>query len=136
MTGTNKTICGGGFHHLAISVKDFEKSLKFYIDGLGFKQVLAWGEGDKRAIMLDTGDGSCMEIFAGGKEQAPVGGFTHVAFNTTNCDVAIGQARKAGAKVTMEAQTVAIPSTPPAEVRIAFCTGPDGETIEFFQRLK
>ena len=36
----------------------------------------------------------------------------------------------------MEPKTLTIPSTPPAEVRIAFCTGPDGETIEFFQRIK
>ena len=66
MSGTNQTIRGGGFHHVALKAKDFDASLKFYSQGLGFKMVLAWGEDDKRAVMLDTGDGSCLEIFAGG----------------------------------------------------------------------
>lgn len=135
MSGTNAVIGGGGFHHVALRAKDFDASLKFYTRGLGFRQVMAWGEGDKRAVMLDTGDGSCLEIFAGGQEPAPVGGFLHVAFTSRDCDAAIEAARKAGANVTMEPQSLTIPSAPPVDVRIAFCTGPDGETIEFFQRV-
>jgi len=57
----------------------------------------------------------------------------HLAFNTTDCDRALEAARAAGAIVTAEPKTVTIPSTPPAVVGIAFCTGPDGEAIEFFQ---
>lgn len=136
MKGTNKAIGGGGLHHVSIRAKDFDKSVKFYTDGLGFKPVLTWGEGDGRAIMLDTGDGSCLEIFCGGQDQAPSGGFFHIALNTDDCDAAIERARQAGAVVTMPATTVPIPSNPPAEVRIAFCTGPDKESIEFFLRLK
>lgn len=134
MMGNNKTIGGGGFHHLAIRVKDFDKSVKFYTLGLGFREVMSWGEGDKRATMLDTGDGSCMEIFAGGGGPKPIGIVEHFALNTTNCDAALERARAAGAVVTKEPFSLAIPSTPPVPVRIAFCDGPDGEVIEFFQK--
>lgn len=135
MPGTNAAIGGGGIHHVALRARDFDKTVKFYVLGLGFRQAMAWGQGDKRAAMLDSGDGSCLEVFAGGQDLEPVGGFLHIALNTTDCDAAIEAARAAGAKVTMEPKTLTIASDPPADVRIAFCTGPDGEKIEFFQRL-
>jgi len=69
MAGYNEKIGGGGFHHVALKARDFDKSVKFYTEGLGFKQVLAWGEGDNRAVMLDTGEGNYMEIFAGGSSE-------------------------------------------------------------------
>ena len=37
MPGHNKTISGGGFHHIAMRVRDFDASLKFYTEGLGFE---------------------------------------------------------------------------------------------------
>jgi glyoxylase I family protein len=142
MIGNNKAIGGGGFHHVAMRAKDFDASVKFYTEALGFREWIRWGkaasgdQGDSRAIMLDTGDGSHLEIFAGGAGQAPEGAFIHIALNTTDCDAALSRARAAGAKVTMEPQSLTIESTPaPTPVRIAFCTGPDGEVIEFFQKL-
>ena len=142
MIGNNKAIGGGGFHHVAMRAKDFEASVKFYTQALGFREWIRWGkaasgsEGDSRAIMLDTGDGSCLEIFAGGDQLRPEGALLHFALNSNNCDAAIEAARKIGAKVTMEPKTLEIQSTPAKQtVRIAFCTGPDGETIEFFQNL-
>jgi len=133
MPGTNAVIGGGGFHHVALKAKDFDRSVRFYVQALGFREKLRWGEGDGRAVMLDTGDGSCLEIFAGGKGDAPEGNLLHFALSTTNCDAAIERARAAGAPVTMEPQDVDIPSRPPVRVRLAFCKGPDGEAIEFFQ---
>ncbi|HEY5586057.1 MAG TPA: VOC family protein [Ruminiclostridium sp.] len=134
MSGNNSKIGGGGFHHLALKVFDFEKTLKFYMEGLGFKKYISWGEGNERAIMLDTGDGNFLEIFAGGSEEKrPEGAFLHVAFRTENCDLAIEQAKAAGAEVTMIPTDVDIQSEPVTKVRIAFCKGPDGEIIEFFQ---
>jgi glyoxylase I family protein len=142
MLGKNKAIGGGGFHHVAMRAKDFEASVKFYKEALGFVEWIRWGQdaratggGDSRAIMLDTGDGSHLEIFAGGAGAPPEGAYIHVAFNTTDCDAAIARARAAGAKVTMEPKSLTIESIPtPTDVRIAFCTGPDGEVLEFFQK--
>jgi len=133
--GHNKTLGGGGFHHVAIRAYDFDASVRFYTEALGFTQKIAWGEGEKRAVMLDAGDGNYMEIFANGKnEPKPEGAIIHFALRTDNCDAAIERARVAGAQVTVEPKDVDIPSTPHrTPVRIAFCKGPDGEIIEFFQ---
>lgn len=140
MLGNNKTIGGGGFHHVAMKAKDWDASVKFYTEVLGFKEWIRWGkpasgsEGDSRAIMLDTGDGSHIEIFANGTGQPVEGSYIHVAFNTTDCDGAIGRARAAGMKITMEPKSLTIDAKPaPVNVRIGFCLGPDGEVIEFFQ---
>jgi glyoxylase I family protein len=133
--GTNSVIGGGGFHHLAVKVHDFEAAVKFYTEGLGFKEKVAWGEGNSRAVMLDTGDGNYLEIFGGGSaEPTPEGAILHFALRTRDCDAAIERARKAGARVTMEPKSLEIPSKPAATpVRIAFCKAPGGEVIEFFQ---
>ena len=124
-----------GFHHLAMRVKDFNASVKFYTEGLGLRETIAWGEGDGRAMMLDAGNGNCVELFAGGaREPKPEGIVLHFAFRTDDCDGVLARAVAAGAVVTMEPKSLTIPSTPtPLPVRIAFCTGPDGEIIEFFQ---
>lgn len=135
MAGKNKTIGGGGFHHVAIRVHDFDGAVKFYTEALGFTPKITWGEGDKRAIMLDAGDGNYMEIFAGGKpDPQPEGAILHFALRTSDCDAALNRARAAGAVVTMEPKSLDIPSKPHVTpVRIAFCKGPAGEIIEFFQ---
>lgn len=134
MLGNNEKIGGGGFHHVAIRVKDFDASVKFYTEVMGFKKTISWGEGDKRAIMLDTGDGACFEIFAGGTDDPkPEGSFLHVALCTGNCDAAIERVKAAGMQVTMEPTDVTIESSPKAPVRIAFFKGPDGEILELFQ---
>ena len=138
MKGTNSTIGGGGFHHVAIRVFDFERSVKFYKEILGFTEKIRWGEAEKRGIMLDTGDGNYVEIFAGGtKEPKPEGCWFHIALRTNNCDAAIERARAAGMEVTFETKDVLIPSSPePTPIRIAFFKGPDGESVEFFQNEK
>ena len=135
--GRNKVIGGGGFHHVAIKVADFDKAVRFYTEGLGFVPAARWGEGDGRAILMDTGDGNFFELFAGGKPPAEtVGPYTHVALRSDNVDAAIARAKAAGAVVTMEPRDVDIPSTPPLPVRIAFCTAPGGEVLEFFHTRK
>jgi len=134
MSGCNEAIGGGGFHHVAIKVADFEGTVRFYTEGLGFTVATRWGEGDGRAVLLDTGDGNYFEIFAGGRPatEARPGPIQHVALRSSDVDGAIARARAAGAQVTMEPKDVAIPSDPPVPVRIAFCKAPGGETLEFF----
>ena len=129
--GNNGKIGGGGFHHVAIRVFDFEASVRFYTEVLGFAERVRWGEGNGRGILLDTGDGNYLEIFAGGAPGAkPEGAFLHVALRSDDVDAAIEVARAAGMEVTLEPKDVSLGEVP---ARIAFFKGPDGEIIELFQ---
>jgi glyoxylase I family protein len=123
-----------GFHHVALKVRDFDASYAFYTQGLGFTAVHRWGGEGKRAVMLDTGDGSFLEIFEGGDAVGqPNGAVLHFALRTQDCDGVAERARSAGAQVTVEPKDVDIPADPVLPVRIAFFEGPDREVIELFQ---
>jgi glyoxylase I family protein len=123
-----------GFHHIAMKVADFDAAVRFYKEGLGLPERIGWGEGDSRAVMLDTGNGNYIEIFAGGKAgEKPEGALLHLALRTDDVDTAVARAVAAGATVTVEPKEVTIPSVPePTPVRLAFIRGPAGEIIEFF----
>ncbi len=47
MNGKNTTFGGGGFHHRATRVSDFDASVQFYTRVLGFAEKVRWGEGGK-----------------------------------------------------------------------------------------
>lgn len=125
-------ICG--IHHVALKcdgTAEFEKTLHFYQDVLGLEPVRSWGEGENAGAMLSTGDG-LLEIFASGKK-LPQGAIRHFALRTERVDDCIAAVRAAGYPITVEPKDIVIASNPPFPARIAFCTGPVGEEIEFFQ---
>lgn len=128
-----KKIADSGFHHIALRAHDFDKSVNFYENTLGFAKKLSWGEGDSRAAMFDIGDGGCIEIFAGGPENQPAGMFWHLAFKTSDPDGAYNAAIEGGA-ISDKApyDTVIRGAEKELPVRLAFVKGPDGELIEFF----
>jgi glyoxylase I family protein len=116
-----------------MKVRDIESSIRFYTETLGFAHKLTWGEGPKRTVLLDTGDGNYFEMSGGRTEDAsPAGHFAHIALRATDCDAVIAKVRAAGAEVTVEPRDVSLPSKPPTPIRIAFFRGPDGELIELF----
>ncbi len=129
----NNIIKGAGFHHIALKANDLDFSLKFY-EALGFTQKCSWGEGDGRIVMLDMGDGTIVELFAGGKDEPAVGRFMHLAIKVDDTEAAFNTAVKAGAKVKSEPMVVDVDSKPePMKLHIAFVYGPDGEILEFFK---
>jgi len=116
-----------------MKVRDIEASIRFYTEALGFVHRLTWGQGPKRTVLLDTGDGNYFEVSGGRTEDAsPAGHFAHIALRATDCDAVIEKVRSAGAEVTVETKDVLLPSDPPTPIRIAFFKGPDGELIELF----
>lgn len=125
-------ICG--IHHVALKcdgTAEFEKTLHFYQDVLGLEPVRSWGEGENAGAMLSTGDG-LLEIFASGRK-LPQGAILHFALRTERVDDCVAAVRAAGYPITVERKDIVIASNPPFPARIAFCTGPVGEEIEFFQ---
>ena len=125
-----------GFHHMAMDVKNFDRSMEFYTQVMGFSLARLWGEGEKRGCLLDTGNGNYLELFAATPmDNRPEGHWKHLALNCADTAAAIGRVQAAGYQVTMETKDISIPATPPLPARIAFFKGPDGELIEFFQTL-
>lgn len=125
-------ICG--VHHVALKcdgTAEFEKTLHFYQDVLVLEPVRSWGEGENAGAMLSTGDG-LLEIFASGRK-LPQGAIRHFALRTERVDDCVAAVRAAGYPITVEPKDIVIASNPPFPARIAFCTGPVGEEIEFFQ---
>jgi glyoxylase I family protein len=129
-----------GFHHVAIRARDFDASVKFYAEVLGFRPKIQWNEAPKRAIMLDAGDGNYLEVFERPQQGPPAedAAILHFALRTDDTDAVLERARAAGCQVTMEPRALNIKNVLPGvadevPVRIAFVKGPDGEVVEFFQ---
>ncbi|MBV9851223.1 MAG: VOC family protein [Armatimonadetes bacterium] len=135
MQGKSKT--APGFHHVALRARDFEATLRFYQEGLGFTRAYGWGEGARRAAMLDSGDGNYLEVFAGGQrkpgEDPPEGALLHFALRTSDVDAAYARALAAGARPHIPPADMELAGDYPVPIRIAFVRGLDGEIIEFFQ---
>ena len=120
-----------GIHHISMkcgSKQELKKTKEFYIDLLGFKLVRTWPEG----IMLDAGN-TLLEIFSNGEGIKELGAIRHMAFATDNVDEIIDKVKAAGYEVFIEPNDIVIPSEPELSARMAFCYGPLGEEIEFFQ---
>jgi len=125
-----------GFHHIALKASDFDKTVNFY-KSLGLKERVHWGEDDKRAVMLDMGDGGCIEIFAGGENRERVDErFLHLAFRADDVDAAYETAMNSGATSKYAPYEASPPdAVPPIKMKVAFVYGPDGELIEFFKEI-
>lgn len=129
---TNRVLSGSGFHHIALRASDYESSLAFYRDGLGFPVAHSWGEGDGRIALLDLGDHNYLELFASapGTEAAPNGRFFHLALRSKDVDADISHVRGLGCPITIEPKSVEVNGK---VIRVGFFLGPDGEVLEFFQ---
>ena len=120
-----------GIHHVSLkcgTTKEFEKAKDFYLDVLGFAPVREWPEG----IMIDSGNG-LLEIFSNGPGVKSIGAVRHIAFGTDDVDGVIEKVKAAGYEVFIEPNDIVIRSDPPFPARMAFCWGPLGEELEFFQ---
>ncbi len=138
MSGTNKTLGGGGLHHVALKTTDWEGSLAFYCDVLGFVPKVTWTiVAERRAGMFDTGGGNYLEIFEDPDYTAASNGsLIHLAVRTHSVDETTARVRAAGMRITVEPKDVVIATTNgvgPVPVRLSFFEGPNGEVWELFE---
>lgn len=132
----NQIIRGMGFHHVALKVADFEKSLRMY-RALGLEEIVRWGEGKSEIAMLDIGDGGRIELFAcGGDEYAVNGKWQHFAMRVDDVEQAYEVALAAGFVSKIAPKVVPLDSKPQKmSIQIAFVLGNDGEEVEFFKEV-
>ena len=133
MAKTINSLGSRGLHHVALASKDFDKSLEFYVDGLGLSVFRAWGEPGGRGVMLDLGAGVNLEIFERPDHTGMDGQILHLAIRVDNCRAAHAACLEAGAGEQTAPKDLDIPSHPPYPVTISFVRGPDGEEIELFE---
>ena len=120
-----------GLHHISMKCETKEELnhvKEFYLNLLGFSVKREWPEG----IMIDCGN-ILLEIFCNGKGIRTKGAIRHAAYATDDVDRIIGRIKDAGYMVFIEPNDIVIPSEPEYHARMAFCYGPLGEEIEFFQ---
>jgi glyoxylase I family protein len=136
-----------GFHHVAVRAVDFDESIRFYTEGLGFRVHFPFSVPGRidRAAFLDTGDGRFVELFGPGSivqaegrrrqpsEEKTEGALLHFCLKVADTDASYARAMAAGALSRVEPRSVRLGDDPLVEVRIAFVTGPNGEVIEFMQ---
>ena len=135
----NKVVSGCTFHHVALQTSDFEKSLRFYTEGLGFEVYKTFvASSGKNVALIDIGEGSYFEIFSDGEKgdgkKDYAGSFFHLALKVDDAKAAYKRALEFGGEEMGKApKEMELPTTPPMPVVIGFVKGPDGEELEFFQ---
>jgi glyoxylase I family protein len=132
----NSVIKGCGTHHIAIQTRDWDASLHLYQDVLGMEIVARFGPPEQKIFLLDTGDGSHIELFEPKTDtpaiDAPAANdpVIHFALATTDARAALEHVREAGYEITVEPKDLTLDQL---DVTIAFFKGPNGEVIEFFE---
>lgn len=127
-------------HHIAIQAKDYERSIHFYKEVLGLKEVASVKFPVRDGLFLDLGNGSLIELFAPkhdgstkiidhNQEELPV---WHFALAVDDVETAIERCREAGYPIKVEPKTVK--SDDGFHATLAFVWGPNGEEIEFFNQ--
>ena len=121
------------FDHVAITVRDMERSVGFYRDLLGFDVLgqLLLNESSFKIVYLRSGS-ACVELFEFRDHDAEtavgtpdtVGGFKHSALQTDDVDGVAARLRAAGGVFTVE------PTDAPGGVRLEFFRDPDGNLLE------
>ncbi|KAF0219071.1 MAG: lactoylglutathione lyase-like [Geobacteraceae bacterium] len=136
MEADNWRLPGGGIHHIAVQTHDLEGAVRLYRDVLGMRIVKEGGTPERRITLLDTGDGSHVELISptGAAPSAATSPahnpLLHVALTTTDLRRAVERVRSAGYEITVEPKEV---QPGPSRTTIAFFKGPSGELVEFIQ---
>ncbi len=125
-----------GFAHIALRCSDINKSIQMY-EALGMKEVIRWGEGEKLIVMLEMPNGDRIELFANGSSfYSENGKWQHFAVCVDDVNAAYEAAINAGFKSQTPPKIAPLDSSPyKTTLNVAFVTGNDNESLEFFKEL-
>jgi catechol 2,3-dioxygenase-like lactoylglutathione lyase family enzyme len=122
----------GEFEHVGIVTRDMEKSAAFYTDFLGFKALPPEDVKEMHMKIQYLVKGKCtielLEPEKGANQASSTFGLKHVAYHCDNIDEVHSQAKKRGISLLHQ-----IPVRH-GKLAFFFCTGPDGEFIEFIEK--
>lgn len=122
-----------GIHHVSLkcsNVEEYNKTVSFYAEVLELPIVRRWDDG----IMFGIGN-EIIEIFASGSNSHEKGVIRHFALATDDVELCVKRMRENGYEVFLGPTEVDFLTTPVYKAKIAFCKGPLGEEIEFFQEM-
>ena len=123
-----------GIHHVSMKCtkgKQYNEVLNFYSEILGLNYQ-TWGDKENPDIIIfDTGNG-LIEIFTNKDDDAECGIIRHLALVTDDIDKTVADVKSAGYEVFVEPKDITVPFN----AKIAFCFGPLGEQVEFFEQKK
>lgn len=122
-----------GLQHIGLPTQEFQVTVDFY-ESLGFSEILRTevNESHQPVSFLKNGN-LVMEVYGCEKTSGETGAIDHIALDVKNIDAAYEAIKQMGL-VLLEDQ---IGSLPFWENGIRFFTivGPNGEKVEFCQRL-
>lgn len=132
-----------GVHHIGITTGHFAETVRLYQEGLGFTVKHIWGR-DKKVYMMETGGGTCVEVFEGdpgpdeGGEPHGNGEWMHLALRTDDIQADYQRALDAGFKGKLPPTFADILEAEPKPVYLwfAYLIGRDGEEVELIQEVE
>lgn len=139
-----------GLSHVAIQAKDYQATITFYTEVLGFKVGHHWSlpsfNIEDASMLVSPDRRTCIEVFdnhavipAQGKKAASDdeiahGALLHLAFYVDDVEAIYQKALAHGAKTFVEPGTLAL-GEPPLTVKNALIHSPNGEVIEFIEEV-
>ncbi|NQX67757.1 VOC family protein [Paenibacillus alba] len=139
-----------GLAHVAIQANDYQGTIRFYTEVLGFTRGHHWSLPSfqiKEACMLVSADRrTCIEIFdreavipaqgkkAASEEEIAHGALLHLAFYVDDAEEVYHKALAHGAKICAEPSRLSL-GQPPLIVNNALIYSPNGEVIEFIEEV-
>jgi lactoylglutathione lyase len=122
-----------GLGHVAIKVTDLDRSLDYYVNKLGFPEMLRLkkDDGSTWLVYLRITDDQYLEVFPGAEnDRAPgwdANGMNHLCLTVDNIDTVLAQIAAAGLTLLLPLKT-AIDGN-----RQAWLEDPDGNRIELME---
>jgi catechol 2,3-dioxygenase-like lactoylglutathione lyase family enzyme len=133
-------------HHVALRVADMDRSVHFYRDAFGARQVtlpfvieggfadMIWGrEGSRVKGCMIGFDEGIVELFEFLADPKPTGGLQQAEATLMHFALRVDDVRDALARVEAAGGEALFPVTPFGDVEFVYCKDPDGNVIELTQ---